>query len=436
MRWIGICAVSLVVAVVALAIGGGTGMLIAGVALGVLVCTLAAGRYVLRPLGDVIEAANAIAGGDYGARVRPRPPGVAGEVSDAFNAMAERVQVEMSEASQERGRLEAALNSSIDAVAALDGEGRILFANVGFEETFGVTSEQVTGTPLVWVLADNEVVEAIRASRERGLKGVNLIERPGRRYLQVVTTPIAGGGKWNVLLVCHDLTDVKRTELVRRDFVANVSHELRTPLASIKSVVETLQDGALDEPDVAQEFLRRADQEVDRIVLLVEELLELSRIESGEQPLLLDDTNVSALLGDVVQRLQSQAERGELELVLEGNDAGIARIDAARIERTVINLVQNAIKFTPPGGRVTVSARRHAGTLEIDVSDTGIGISEEDIPRVFERFYKVDHSRVSGGSGLGLALVKHAVEAHGGSASVRSTPGEGSTFTITVPLAP
>src|SRR5690606_3409741 len=215
------------------------------------------------------------------------------------------------------------------------------------------------------------------------------------------------------------------TELVRRDFVANVSHELRTPLAAIKAVVETLQDGALEEPDVAQEFLSRADQEVDRLVLLVEELLELSRIESGEQPLVQEDTDVQQLLAEVMQRLQSQAERVGVTLVLEPADLGLCYLDATRLERAVINLVQNAIKFTPAGGTVTLSGRREPGHLVIEVQDTGIGISQDQIPRIFERFYKADHSRASVGSGLGLALVKHAVEAQGGTVAAASTPGEG-----------
>jgi two-component system phosphate regulon sensor histidine kinase PhoR len=347
--------------------------------------------------------------------------------------MADRVQAQMEEASQERGRLAAALNSSIDAVAALDSNGRILFANLGFEQTFNTPSETVIGEPMVWVLADEQVLDAIRDSRDRGLRQINIVERPGRRFLQVVTTPIAGGGDWSVLLVCHDLTDVKRTELVRRDFVANVSHELRTPLAAIKSVVETLEDGALEEPEVAREFLSRADVELDRLVLLVEELLELSRIESGEQPVVQEETDVALLLADVVRRLASQAERAEVTLRLAESDAGICYLDATRLERAVLNLIQNAIKFTPAGGIVTISSERREEILEIKVSDTGIGIGSEELPRIFERFYKADHSRASVGSGLGLALVKHAVEAQGGSVSVESTPGVGSTFTVTVP---
>src|SRR5688572_14190985 len=167
---------------------------------------------------------------------------------------------------------------------------------------------------------------------------MTLVERPGHVYLQVVTSPIAGGGEWSVLLVCHDVSDVKRTEQIRRDFVANVSHELRTPLAAIKSVVETLAEGALSDEAV--------DQEVDRLVLLVEELLELSRIESGEQPLVRQDTDVATLLAEVSQRMRSQSERTRVGLSLDvAPDVGSASIDPSRIERAVVNLVQNALKL-------------------------------------------------------------------------------------------
>jgi two-component system phosphate regulon sensor histidine kinase PhoR len=254
-------------------------------------------------------------------------------------------------------------------------------------------------------------------------------------FFQVVTTPIAGGGEWSVLIVFHDLTDVQRTEQIRRDFVANVSHELRTPLAALKSVVETLAEGALQDENVSQDFLRRADGEVDRLVQLVEELLELSRIESGEQPLVLQDTDVAGLLSEAAERLRPQAERARLNLTLElAPDLGHARLDGGRIERAVLNLLHNAIKFTPSGGDVTLAARRANGSLEVEVRDTGTGIAASDLTRIFERFYKVDQSRASGGSGLGLALVKHAVEAHGGTIHVESQQTRGSVFSFRIPL--
>lgn len=433
-RWLAFTGLCVVVAGAGIAAGTSFGMLAAGAALGGLLASAIVTFLLLRPLDAVIHAARRLETGDFSARASLESEGAPGKLADSFNRMADRVQAEIREASQERRRLEAALNSSIDAVAALDSDGRILFANLGFEQTFGTPPEQAVGEPMVWLLADEQVLDAVRDCRDKGLRQILLVERPGRRFLQVVTTPIIDGGEWNVLLVCHDLTDVKRTELVRRDFVANVSHELRTPLAAIKSVVETLQDGALEDASVARQFLTSADEELDRLVLIVEELLELSRIESGEQPVVLEETDVDAMLAAVIRRLRPQAERAELSLTLEAVAIGERRLDATRTERAVINLVQNAIKFTPPGGEVIVGATSSSEALEIYVRDTGVGIPSEELPRIFERFYKVDHSRASVGSGLGLALVKHAVEAQGGSVSVESHPGEGSTFTLSVPL--
>jgi two-component system phosphate regulon sensor histidine kinase PhoR len=231
------------------------------------------------------------------------------------------------------------------------------------------------------------------------------------------------------------MTEVRRTEQMRHDFVANVSHELRTPLAAIKSVIETITGGAIDDRQVALDFLGRADNEVDRLIQLVEELLELSRIESGEAPLTIEEVDVAALLEEAVERLRPQAERKNLELSLDvAPDLGKLPLDARRIERALVNLMHNAVKFTPEGGRVAVNAGVVDGTLFVKISDTGIGIAATDLPRVFERFYKVDHSRADVGSGIGLAIVKHSVEAHGGSVSVESEPGHGSTFGFSIPL--
>ena len=211
-------------------------------------------------MGVMADAADQMAHEDLNVDEWPRTPGPAGRLADAFNALAHRVQDQMADTSQERSRLAAALNSSVDAVAALDRDGRVLFANLGFERVVGHAQLDIVGEPLAYSLPDPHVLDAVRSSRERGERSVSLVERPGHVYLQVVTSPIAGGGEWSVLLVCHDVSDVKRTEQIRRDFVANVSHELRTPLAAIKSVIETLAEGALSDETVAQDFLRRADQ--------------------------------------------------------------------------------------------------------------------------------------------------------------------------------
>lgn len=401
-----------------------------GLFVGVLLATS-----LLRTTASVEDAARALAAGDYQARAEDSGPREVSGLVTAFNAMAQELQTRMTTASEGRSRLMAALDSSVDPVIALDAESRIVFANLAAQKLFERDHRAIQSNPISWLLPDEQVIEAIRASGERRSQVTIGIERPGRRFFQVVTSPISAGGEWAVLVVIHDVSDVKRTEQVRRDFVANVSHELRTPLAGIKAVIETLAEGAIDDREAATDFLARADSEVDRLIILVEELLELSRIESGEIPLAPRPTDVGTLIKDVVDRLRPVAERKRVSMDVDlSGKPGTALVDPERMERALLNLVGNAVKFTPEDGTVTVVARRDDGALLLEVKDTGIGIDVADQPRVFERFYKADQSRAGrAGSGIGLAIVKHTVEAHGGSVSVESALARGSTFTVRLP---
>jgi two-component system phosphate regulon sensor histidine kinase PhoR len=253
--------------------------------------------------------------------------------------------------------------------------------------------------------------------------------------MQATIAPIHGGGEWALVLSLADITEVRLAETTRRDFVANVPHELRTPLAGIKAVVETLRDGALHDPAAADEFLGRVDAEVDRLVHLVEELLQLSRIESGAAPLHLAEVSPRTLLAACVDRFRHTAERAGVRLTLDTAEGlPMVRADAERLGQAVGNLIHNAIKFTPPGGSVTVSGSRMDGLVHLSVTDTGRGIDAADLPRIFERFYVADRARSGRGTGLGLAIVKHVVRAHGGTVEARSTPGHGSTFRISLPV--
>lgn len=409
--------------------------IVVGLGLG-LALSLAIGASVVGVLGRLERVAQAIASGRLSERVRPRPSGELGELADAFNQMAGGLEELMAAASRERNRLVAALNSSADAVLAVDPEGRVAFANVAAERLFEREPGKLAGNLFSWVMPNEQVIAALRSSSEEGQRQATIVEQPQRRYLQLITTPIIGGGDWAALVVCHDLTDVKRTEQVRRDFVANVSHELRTPLASLKAVIETLEGGALDDKPAAREFLLRAEGEVDRLVEIVEELLELSRIESGELPMARTPVDLGAIARRAVERLRHQAERAGVSLELAGatTTPGVVG-DAERLERVVVNLLHNALKFTPAGGAVRVRITCENGSAGVHVIDTGAGIAREDLPRVFERFYKVDRARAGAGTGLGLAIVKHTVEAHGGSVAVESEEGRGSTFSFSLPVA-
>jgi two-component system, OmpR family, phosphate regulon sensor histidine kinase PhoR len=391
-----------------------------------------------RILSRIDNTARALTAGDLKARVEYYKDGLLGELAEGVNTLGASLERQVTDTERERERLTSTLNASIDGVAAVDHELTVLFANDALHRLLDrqpSPENDIVGHPLVWSLPDEQVLVAVRASRDHGQPSITLIERPGRRFYQVATTPITSSGTWTVLVVVHDLTDVRRAELQRRDFVGNVSHELRTPLAALRSVVETLQDGALEDRPAAEEFLRRADHEVERLINLVEELLELSRIESGELPLDIQPVDIGVLLKEALELARPEAKRRRVELKLDvAADLDVVELDAKHIDRAVFNLVQNAIKFTPASGSVTVRARRLEDSLEVSVRDTGVGIAASDLPRVFERFYKVDQSRASGGTGLGLALVKHAVEAHGGQVSAESRVGEGSTFRFIIPL--
>jgi two-component system phosphate regulon sensor histidine kinase PhoR len=412
-------------------------LLIAVVVTGAIAALLSLiiGTTIVRPLNALAGAARGLAGGDLTRRVKPRPAGEIGEVADAFNQMAENVEGLVDAVSEERSRLTAVLDSGSDAVLAVDAEARVTFASRAVGTLLGRRPEEAVGNPFVWALPEEQVVEALRDARETGKTRNLVIERPKGRFLQVSAAPIAGGGDWVALVVFHDVTEAKRVEDTRRDFIANVSHELRTPLASIKSVVETLQSGALEDEAVARDFLARADAEVDRLVQTVTELLELSRLESGQAPLAKEPIDVGPMLEQAVERMRPQAERKGLKLGLEiAPELPSIVGDAQRLEQATVNLLDNAIKFTPEGGSVRVSAAAVDGAVQVEVEDTGAGISAEKLPRIFERFYKVDRARGDRGTGLGLAVVKHTVEAHGGTISARSEEGRGSTFTFTLPV--
>ncbi len=424
-------AIFVVLIVSSLALAVIAGIILAG-ALSLLLSAM-----VLTPLGRITRATTGIAAGNLSERVEPRPSAEIGDLADAFNHMARMLDQLIATASQDRNRMSAALNSSADAIVALNAQGAIAFANAAAGELLHRSHHEVIGSPFVWIMPTAQVVEALRASRDEGKPRSLVVERPNRRYLEIIITPIIDGGEWASLVVFHDVSDVRRSEQVRRDFVANVSHELRTPLAALKSVIETLQTGAVEDPVTVRDFLSRADAEIDRLVQMVEELLQLSRIESGDVPLALQELQVEEVLSTAVRRMKPQAQKQGVSISVDIAPL-VPRVTADRIllERAVVNLIHNSVKFTPSGGSIDVSARTSDGIVTVEVRDTGEGIDPADLPRVFERFYKADRARRAGGTGLGLAIVKHTAEAHGGSVQADSEPGRGSTFTLSIPIRP
>jgi two-component system phosphate regulon sensor histidine kinase PhoR len=281
------------------------------------------------------------------------------------------------------------------------------------------------------------LVELARECRQTGLESQASIDLPQQgRFIQGIAIPLGEAMPDHILLLFQDLTRVRRLESVRRDFISNISHELRTPLASLKALAETLQSGALEDPPAAQRFLSRMETEVDALSHMVTELLELTRIESGQVPLKLSSISPCQLLENASERLRLQAERAGLSVHIDCSQVlPEVTADPPRLEQVLVNLIHNAVKYTPPGGEIILTAYNQVDIIIFSVKDTGVGIPSDDLPRVFERFYKADRARSGGGTGLGLAIARHLVEAHGGRIWAESVEGQGSTFFFTIPIS-
>jgi two-component system phosphate regulon sensor histidine kinase PhoR len=333
----------------------------------------------------------------------------------------------------ERARLATVLDQMTDGVLIADSQGLIQFANPAAGRLFQTSNP--THRSVTEVVRNHQLVEAWRRCQQTGQMQTESVEVPTRhQFLQLVVIPDAHAS--GSLLLVQDLTRLRRLETVRRDFVSNLSHELRTPLASLTALAETLHEGALDDPPAARHFIDQIQVEVDALTQMVNELLELSKIESGRFTLDLAPVSACDLLDSASRRMQLQAERAGLNLrVACAEDLPKVQIDSQRLEQVLVNLIHNAIKFTRAGGEVVLLAEPADGSVRFGVCDTGIGIPEDEVSRIFERFYRVDKSRAGSGTGLGLSIAKHIVEAHRGKIWSESREGQGSTFFFTIPLS-
>ncbi len=331
----------------------------------------------------------------------------------------------------ERARLAAVLEQMTDGVLIADEQGVIQFANPAAGRLFQ-TSNPVHRS-VTEVVRHHQLVEAWQRCQRTGEMQSESVEVPIRRqYLQLVIVPDKHGG--GSLLLVQDLTRVRRLETVRRDFISNVSHELRTPLASLKALTETLQNGALADPEAGPRFLGRIAAEVDALTQMAQELLDLSRIESGQVELERAPLSPKSLLASAADRMRMQAERAGLKLIIScDDDLPHVNADNSRLEQVLVNLIHNAVKFTKPGGEILLLAESDTGGVRFAVKDSGVGIPADDLSRIFERFYKSDRSRAGGGTGLGLSIARHIVEAHGGRIWAESEEGKGSTFFFSIP---
>ena len=409
------------------------GWLLAAAALTALFVT--ALQLSARQVRRVTGVVNRLAHGDYTARADLLAGGELNELSRAINRLAERSERQTARRQRERARFDTVLQSMSDGVLMLDRRGTVALMNPAAERLLRAPAAGALQESFVQVVRDYRLADVWQTCAQRREEQAATIEVSPSFFLRITVTPFLRGASNGYLVLLQDLSHLYRLEAVRRDFVSNISHELRTPLASIKALVDTLRDGAISDPPAADHFLGRMEIEVDSMTQMVQELLELSRIESGQAPLRLFPCGLGVLIEPAVERLRPQAARaGVLLTVVLPDDLPQVMVDADRIRQVVINLVHNAIKFTPPGGYVTVTARAVHDGVVVSVADTGIGIPADDLPRIFERFYKADRARSGGGTGLGLAIAKHTVQAHNGRLWVESVESKGSTFSFTLPL--
>jgi len=388
-------------------------------------------RLTTRPIRNLTAASRRITSGELGQRIAVEAGDEVGELARAFNEMSSRLKDLVETISADKARLASILDNMADGVIMTDAGGNISLANRAIEKLFGAMD--IGGRPLIEAVRDHEVDELLKQSLKTSeMKTAQYESGTSRRYLRVIAIPVARSG---VLLLFQDLTELRDLQTTRRELIGNISHEFRTPLAGIKAMVETLHGGAIDDRETAMDFLGRIDSEVDRLTQLVAELTELSRIETGKTELKLEMLNLNDLIDEVATQLEPQAARGRLAIEKRlASDLPQVSADRARVRQVIVNLLHNAIKFTDAGGRITVTTGVEGDAVTASIADTGRGIAREDLPHVFERFYKGDKARGGEGTGMGLAIARHIIEAHGGRIRVESEEGKGSTFSFSLPI--
>ncbi|MFO0954088.1 MAG: ATP-binding protein [Isosphaeraceae bacterium] len=398
-----------------------------------------------RALGEIARGLETLADARPARPVLREPRGPVGRVARAFNASASSLEARVARLQQDREQLSAVLSGMAEGVIAIDARRRLLFANASADRLFGLHPGSV-GWLVPELIRSPQVQEAVEATLagpdpyrgEITLIGREPMFRSQSRVLSVHGTRLAGSPPGGAVLVFHDVTELRRLERMRQDFVANVSHELKTPLASIKAYTETLLDWALHDENVNLKFLHRIEEQAERLNLLIMDLLSLARLESGQEPFEHSPLVLAPAVSACVEahRDRAEAKRQSLTLDLGAlDDATLVLADEEAVRQILDNLISNALKYTPEQGSVEVRCTATDSYVEIEVADTGLGIPREDLPRVFERFYRVDkaRSRELGGTGLGLSIVKHLVQSLGGQVTVDSRLGVGSRFTVQIP---
>ncbi len=415
-----------------------TALLLAIVLAGVLGFKLA--QRLTKPIQEMTVAAQKIAGGDFSLRTYTTSQDEIGVLGQALNQMAQQLKETIDEVTTGKSKLESVLANMVSGVIFLRQDGRVELINPAAGQILGINPILSGGRQQVEIIRNYQLSTLIATALKMGkaIKEELLILVPYEKNVQLNITPITGREDSNlgVVVVLHDITDFRKLERMRTDFVANVSHELKTPVTSLKGYAETLLDGALDDPEIAREFVKIILTESERLRILIDDLLELSKMESTANQVMRQEINIDALIGSLKVKFKPQVEERQVELEFTRPEHQlIAMGDNSMIEQVLTNLIDNAIKYSPVGGKVKLAVSDQAEGILFEVIDTGLGIPEQELIRIFERFYRVDkgRSRKLGGTGLGLAIVKHILETHGSQIKVESTLGRGSRFYFTLP---
>jgi len=392
----------------------------------------------IRPINRMIQVSRRFSEGDFSRRILQSQKDEIGELGNTLNKMAQDIEDRIREVKTQNQKLAAIFNSMIEGVIVLDKEKRIMSINSTIEKMFGVSKKDAEDRPFLEAIRNNDISDVIGDVLKKGepVSAELTLKYPVNKISEVSATPIFDNKKvTGCLVVIHDITEIRKLETMRSDFVANVSHELKTPLTSIKGFIETLLEGALDDKENSRSFLVIIQEHAKRLNDLVNDLLSLAHLESKEITLEKNDVHLRELVEGVVLGFRSQLRKKGIEIKDELPSGLSIRADKNRIEQVFTNLIDNAIKFNKEKGFIRIYSQDADNKIKIAVEDSGSGIPEKDMSRIFERFYRVDkaRSRELGGTGLGLSIVKHIVELHGGSTGAESAEGVGSKFWLALP---
>jgi two-component system, OmpR family, phosphate regulon sensor histidine kinase PhoR len=389
------------------------------------------------PLADATRVANELAHGNFNARTYDDQLDETGQLSESINVLARNLQEMTNSYIAQQNRLFTLIENMGSALILIDSKGYINLVNRTYKEMFKVNTTEWFNKIYYHVLTQKEIIKVIEETfmtESKVHKQILLSVHIERKHFDINSTPIIDndGKLKGVVLVFHDITELKNLEQMRKDFVANVSHELRTPVTSLKGFAETLLDGAMEDETLRKQFLTIMLEESERLQTLIQDLLDLSKIEQKGISLNWDLVNLKQNIEDVLVMLKEKADHKKLNVTFNVKGNTVISGDTYRLKQVFINLINNSITYTLNGGSIHIGLTESNDSVTFTISDTGIGIPEEEIPRIFERFYRVDRarSRNSGGTGLGLAIVKHIVEAHEGEIKVESKLGTGTTFTL------